>query len=91
VLWAQSIGAGVATTALASLLESGVDAIKLSCIRGLLLETPFIDLQSMLVALYPQKILPYRYFSPFLQSRRSDTVFPVYSLEMTVRPARQRG
>lgn len=34
----------------------------------MLLETPFIDLKSMLRALYPQKFLPYRYLTAFLQS-----------------------
>ena len=68
VIWGQSIGAGVATTALANLLETETDGRKLTAISGLVLETPFIDLQSMLVALYPQKLLPYRYLHPFLRS-----------------------
>jgi uncharacterized protein len=66
VLWGQSIGAGVACVGLASLLERSPDGFKR--IRGLLLETPFIDLRAMLVALYPQKFLPYRYLTPFLMS-----------------------
>jgi uncharacterized protein len=68
VIWGQSIGAGVATTALANLLETETDGRKLNAISGLVLETPFVDLQSMLVALYPQKFLPYRYLYPFLRS-----------------------
>jgi len=60
VIWGQSIGAGVATTALANLLETEADGRKLTAISGLVLETLFVDLRSMLVALYPQKFLPYR-------------------------------
>ena len=59
---------GVATTALANLLETETDGRKLTAISGLVLETPFIDLRSMLVALYPQRFLPYRYLYPFLRS-----------------------
>lgn len=68
VIWGQSIGAGVATTGLASFLESETDPVRQKSIRGLLLETPFTDMRSMLVAMYPQKFLPYRYLWPFLQS-----------------------
>ena len=68
VIWGQSIGAGVATTALANLLETETDGRKLNAVSGLVLETPFVDLQSMLVAIYPQKFLPYRYLYPFLRS-----------------------
>ena len=68
VIWGQSIGAGVATTALAELLESEKDQKKLDAVRGMVLETPFVNLRSMLVALYPQKFLPYRYLHPFLLS-----------------------
>jgi pimeloyl-ACP methyl ester carboxylesterase len=32
----------------------------------MILETPFISIEEMLVALYPQKWLPYRYLKPFL-------------------------
>lgn len=72
VLWGQSIGAGVATQAAANLLKDkrlgdkhmgrspGVDA--------LVLETPFTSVRNMLVGLYPQKWLPYRYLWPFLRS-----------------------
>lgn len=73
VLWGQSIGAGVATTAFANLsteqkhiarsstatgTESGVDAM--------ILETPFTSVSNMLIAFYPQRWLPYRYLTPFL-------------------------
>ncbi|KAK3049219.1 hypothetical protein LTR09_009397 [Extremus antarcticus] len=64
VLWGQSIGAGVATSAAAAYLsQSGVTKPPIS---GLVLETPFTSIRSMLVALYPQKWLPYRHLWPFL-------------------------
>ena len=64
ILWGQSIGCGVATTAAAFYL-SEPDASK-PTITGLVLETPFTSVKNMLIALYPQKWLPYRYLSPFL-------------------------
>jgi fermentation-respiration switch protein FrsA (DUF1100 family) len=68
VVWGQSIGAGVATTAVANLISSDLDPGRIGMIKGILLETPFIDMKSMLIALYPQKFLPYRYLTSFLQS-----------------------
>lgn len=66
VVWGQSIGAGVATVSLANQLVHGKDSLKR--LSGLVLETPFVDLKKMLIALYPQRFLPYRYLTPFLQS-----------------------
>lgn len=66
ILWGQSIGAGVATTSLATWLKE-THPTNLT-ISGLLLETPFTNLKAMLIALYPQKYLPYRYLGVFLQS-----------------------
>jgi len=66
VVWGQSIGAGAATVGLANLLKD--DEGPSRRISGLLLETPFVDMKAMLLALYPQKFLPYRYLSPFLWS-----------------------
>jgi uncharacterized protein len=62
ILWGQSIGAGVATNLAASheLLFKDVD------IKLLILETPFTNIRDMLVTIYPQKWLPYRYLWPFL-------------------------
>ena len=34
--------------------------------NGLVLETPFTSIRAMLIAIYPQKWLPYRYLYPFL-------------------------
>lgn len=66
VLWGQSIGAGVATGLAATnnlQTHNGGGGIS-----ALILETPFISVSSMLLALYPQRWLPYRYLSPFLRS-----------------------
>ncbi|KAJ9494956.1 hypothetical protein H2202_009661 [Exophiala xenobiotica] len=66
VVWGQSIGAGIATVSSANFLRRG--KVNLLHLRGLILETPFVDLKAVLVALYPQKFLPYRYLAPFLRS-----------------------
>lgn len=68
IIWGQSIGAGVATTAPADHLETETDPRKLAAVSGMTLETPFFNVRSILVALYPQKFLPYRYLHPFLRS-----------------------
>ncbi|KAK1060609.1 hypothetical protein LTR74_011742 [Friedmanniomyces endolithicus] len=64
ILWGQSIGAGIAST-------SAAHHVKQDCtprIAGLIMETPFTSIKSMLMALYPQKWLPYRYLHPFLRN-----------------------
>lgn len=77
VLWGQSLGAGVAADAVAAQIENTPshksDAVMAPKeekeglrIDGLLLETPFTSIRAMLVAIYPQKWLPYRYLYPFL-------------------------
>lgn len=66
IIWGQSIGAGAASVGLANLVKHQPGSV--NRISGLLLETPFVDLRTMLVALYPQKFLPYRYLAPFLKS-----------------------
>ena len=66
VIWGQSIGAGVACVSAAALLRINPEGFKR--VKGLLLETPFVDIKAMLIALYPQKFLPYRYLAPFLKS-----------------------
>ncbi|KAK5099088.1 hypothetical protein LTR70_001238 [Exophiala xenobiotica] len=75
VLWGQSIGTGVATIAAAAQMDrnqrlkpEGKDQSTGLRVSGLLLETPFTSLRAMLIALYPQKLLPYRYLGPFLVS-----------------------
>lgn len=64
ILWGQSIGSGVATT-LTAAAPSILTGAGLG-ISGLLMETPFTSIESMLAALYPQKWLPYRHLWPFL-------------------------
>ena len=63
ILWGQSIGAGVASTATATYLLRNDQKLH---IQGLILETPFSNIRSMLSAMYPQKWLPYGYLWPFL-------------------------
>ncbi|KAF2770241.1 alpha/beta-hydrolase [Teratosphaeria nubilosa] len=64
VLWGQSVGAGVASTAAARYIQSA--PARSLPIAGLIMETPFTSIKSMLFALYPQKWLPYQYLHPFL-------------------------
>lgn len=68
VLWGQSIGAGVATSAAAAFSTSIQDKGGCSPLSGLLLETPFVSVRAMLMAIYPQMWLPYRYLGPFLRN-----------------------
>jgi fermentation-respiration switch protein FrsA (DUF1100 family) len=64
VLWGQSLGAGVACAA----AEQHLSKENGQPLQGLILETPFTSVSSMLIALYPEKWLPYRYLSGFLRS-----------------------
>ncbi|PYH86307.1 alpha/beta-hydrolase [Aspergillus uvarum CBS 121591] len=82
VLWGHSLGSAVATTALATYLSNGgtvastprmpssADATVSSAspppITGLIMEAPSSSVKEMLISLYPQKWLPYRYLWPFL-------------------------
>lgn len=85
VLWGHSLGAAVASSALARRLASTsppgspsandtnieiksgtpLTGAKEEKIAGLILEAPISSIKDMLVALYPQKWLPYRYLHPF--------------------------
>jgi fermentation-respiration switch protein FrsA (DUF1100 family) len=71
VLWGHSLGAAVASTATVTQLSAtrasheraGQDTpIPIS---GLILEAPISSIKDMLISLYPQKWLPYRYLWPF--------------------------
>jgi len=62
VLWGQSIGAGVATSTAAKMSNSSRGL----GLEGMILETPFLSVKEMLISLYPQRWLPYRYLWPFL-------------------------
>ena len=71
VLWGHSLGAGVAVDAAAATAITRLDSSNYqegTSIDGLLLETPFMSVEAMLLELYPQKWLPYRYLSPFLRN-----------------------
>jgi pimeloyl-ACP methyl ester carboxylesterase len=75
VLWGHSLGAAVASTATATYLPRHEDRSKSSSetnsgrplppISRLILEAPTSSIKDMLIALYPQKWLPYRYMWPF--------------------------
>lgn len=69
VLWGHSLGSAIASTALATYLTRRHDSRNLSVavpITGLILEAPTSSTKDMLISLYPQKWLPYRYLWPFL-------------------------
>ncbi|EKG18255.1 hypothetical protein MPH_04515 [Macrophomina phaseolina MS6] len=71
VFWGQSLGAGVAADLVARRLVAASrreSSGSQGNIAGLVLETPFIGIKDMLLALYPQKWLPYRYLWPFLRN-----------------------
>ncbi|KAK4229101.1 Alpha/Beta hydrolase protein [Podospora fimiseda] len=63
IIWGQSIGCGVAT----NLAATGRIPPTMP-IKGLILETPFVSVRSMLETLYPQKWLPYKHLWPFLRN-----------------------
>lgn len=64
VLWGQSIGCGIALTGWANEVRRGT-GIR---VAGVVLETPFVSVPSMLRVLYPQRWLPYRYLAGLLWS-----------------------
>ncbi|KAF8437039.1 hypothetical protein BGX38DRAFT_1098852 [Terfezia claveryi] len=76
IIWGQSIGANIAMTTLANHLTerssnqpSPVQQTeKLPSPAAIILETPFLSIPEMLIELYPQKWLPYRYLTPFLRN-----------------------
>ncbi|KAJ5317005.1 hypothetical protein N7508_001513 [Penicillium antarcticum] len=75
VLWGHSLGAAVASTAIATYLPRREDTSTSSSgtsngqplppISRLILEAPTSSIKDMLIALYPQRWLPYRYMWPF--------------------------
>lgn len=84
VLWGQSLGAGVACAA----AEHHISKSGSQPLQGLILETPFTSVRSMLLALYPEKWLPYRYLSRFLRSHWDSEVAlqRIASAEARTRP-----
>ncbi|KAE8356364.1 Alpha/Beta hydrolase protein [Aspergillus coremiiformis] len=73
ILWGHSLGAAIASTATATYLsrhgeQSSGNEMNIPCpvnIAGLVLEAPSSNIKDMLISLYPQKWLPYRYLWPF--------------------------
>lgn len=70
VLWGHSLGSVIATSALSTYLArqqetSTTCGSRLAPISGLIMEAPMSSVKDMLVSLYPQRWLPYRYLWPF--------------------------
>ncbi|KAJ6119186.1 hypothetical protein N7523_003466 [Penicillium sp. IBT 18751x] len=72
VLWGHSLGAAVASAATTAYLDSQHSKQSstresngsLAPLVGLILEAPISSIRDMLISLYPQKWLPYRYLWP---------------------------
>lgn len=74
ILWGHSLGSAVATAAAAAYLRRQQDQQESSTknkirqpllpLAGLVLEAPTSSIKDMLISLYPQKWLPYRYLWP---------------------------
>ncbi|KAL2824306.1 Alpha/Beta hydrolase protein [Aspergillus cavernicola] len=62
VLWGHSLGAAVASSVTVEYLGTAEGSLP---IKGLVLEAPISSIKDMLISLYPQKWLPYRYLWPF--------------------------
>ncbi|EAU37364.1 predicted protein [Aspergillus terreus NIH2624] len=71
ILWGHSLGSAVASTALATYLsrdcerETATQTQPPLRISGMVMEAPTSSIKDMLISLYPQKWLPYRYLWPF--------------------------
>ncbi|KAJ5690571.1 hypothetical protein N7462_004963 [Penicillium macrosclerotiorum] len=70
ILWGHSLGSAVASSALPTYLScrhirSVEKSANLAPISGLIMEAPTSNIRDMLISLYPQKWLPYRYLWPF--------------------------
>ncbi|CAI7646447.1 unnamed protein product [Penicillium manginii] len=70
VLWGHSLGSAVASSVLSKYItaqgttQAANDKV-LPPISGLIMEAPISSIKDMLISLYPQKWLPYRYLWPF--------------------------
>lgn len=72
VLWGHSLGTAIASSAAATYLaRHSTQAVP---IAGMILEAPMSSTKDMLISLYPQKWLPYRYLWPFLWNNWSSAV-----------------
>jgi pimeloyl-ACP methyl ester carboxylesterase len=73
VIWGHSLGAAVASSALSTYISRQHDGQTsntgsnrpLAPITRIILEAPTSSIKDMLISLYPQKWLPYRYLWPF--------------------------
>ncbi|CAI7570315.1 unnamed protein product [Penicillium glandicola] len=74
VVWGHSLGAAVASSALSTYIARQYQAQRssntssnrpLAPVSRLILEAPTSSIKDMLISLYPQKWLPYRYLWPF--------------------------
>ncbi|CAI7670073.1 unnamed protein product [Penicillium pancosmium] len=70
VLWGHSLGSAVASSVLSKFLTTqgtmqAAHNKALPPISGLIMEAPISSIKDMLISLYPQKWLPYRYLWPF--------------------------
>ncbi|KAF7590243.1 hypothetical protein BBP40_003127 [Aspergillus hancockii] len=72
ILWGHSLGSAIASNATASYLSRhsgekppGDETRSPVNIAGLILEAPSSSIKDMLISLYPQRWLPYRYLWPF--------------------------
>ena len=70
VLWGHSLGSAVATSALTPYLsrqgtEQNATRNQLAPVTGVIMEAPTSNIKDMLISLYPQRWLPYRYLWPF--------------------------
>jgi pimeloyl-ACP methyl ester carboxylesterase len=76
VLWGHSLGTAIASSAAATYLarHSTTRSSHVVPISGMILEAPMSSTKDMLISLYPQKWLPYRYLWPFLWNNWSSAV-----------------
>ncbi|PYI09478.1 alpha/beta-hydrolase [Aspergillus sclerotiicarbonarius CBS 121057] len=74
ILWGHSLGSAIATTGLATYLARPHGNGPVASIAGVILEAPSSSVKDMLISLYPQKWLPYRYLWPFLRSHWDSTL-----------------
>lgn len=70
MLWGHSLGSAVASSVLLKHLQTqtpdeSLNRGKSPPVSGLILEAPISNIKDMLISLYPQKWLPYRYLWPF--------------------------
>lgn len=69
ILWGHSLGSAVAGSALSTYLAwseaESLGETNFAPVSGLVMEAPISNIKDMLIGIYPQKWLPYRYLWPF--------------------------